>query len=170
MIRNFRDFSGGLLISLCLTLLAAAGCHRSTESRAGSLPASNEAIGWVKTSDIRTFQAVDLWKYIDGDAERYVKAGVQTVSTADYRFGNKFDTVADVYTMATPAGAKEIFESEPAGDAELIQLGDGGRLYSQSLVFRKGPFLVRITAYEDCVETQPALFDLGRGVERRLPR
>jgi Family of unknown function (DUF6599) len=168
VIRNFRNFSGGLLISLWLTLLGASACHRSQESRAVPFPASNEVVGWVRTGDIRTFQAADLWKYIDGDAERYMKAGVQTVSTADYRFRDKFDAVVDVYTMATLAGANEICESEPAGDAKLISLGDGARLYGQSLVLHKGPFLVRITAYEDSVETQPALLGLGRGIERRL--
>ncbi len=159
---------GGLLMSLCLALLAAGACNRRPESQSSAFPASNEIAGWERTGEIRTFQAADLWKYIDGEAERYLKAGVQTASTADYRFHGKFDAVVDIYTMGTVAGVNKLFESEPASGAKLVQLGDGARLYSESLVFRKGPYLVRITAYEDTAEMQPALLSLGRGVEKRL--
>ena len=99
-----------------------------------------------------------------------MKAGAQRVSTTDYRFQNKVDAVVDIYTMGNAEGARKIFESEPVGDAKPIQLGDDSRLYSQSLVFRKGAFLVRIVAYEESAETQQALLQLGRGIELRLAR
>jgi hypothetical protein len=120
--------------------------------------------------DIRTFEAADLWKYIDGEAERYLKAGVQRVFTADYRFQNTFDAVVDIYTMGSAEGAKKIFDSEPAGNAKPIQLGDGARLYSQSLVFRKGQYLVRIVAYQESAEMPQAIVALGRNIERRITR
>ena len=170
MIPNFTIFRSGLLIGLCLSLLGFAACHRSAENRAAPFPASNEAAGWVSTGQIRTFAAADLWKYIDGEAERYLKAGVETVSTADYRFRDKFDAVVDIYTMENAAGAEKIFESEPAANADAPRLGDSARLYSQSLVFRKGPYLVRITAYEDSPETKPALLGLARSIEQRLTK
>ena len=65
---------------------------------------------------------------------------------------------------------KKIFESEPAVDGKPIQLGDAARLYSQSLVFRKGAFLVRIVAFEESAETEQALLQLGHGIELRLAR
>jgi hypothetical protein len=161
-------FRSGLLMSLCLAFLGIAACHRSAENRAGPFPGSNEAAGWARTGNIRTFAAADLWKYIDGEAERYLKAGVKTVSTADYRFNDKFDAVVDIYTMENTAGAEKIFDSEPAANADAPHLGDSARLYSQSLVFRKGPYLVRITAYEDSAETKPAILELARSIEQRL--
>lgn len=169
MAKNLTIFRGAFLFSLCW-ILAAAACHRSQENRAALLPASNEIAGWVRTGDIRTFQAADLWKYIDGDAERYLKSGVRSVSTADYRFRDRVDATVDIYAMATPAGAREIFESEPIGDAKPIQLGDNARQYGQSLVLRKGLLFLRITAYQNSEETQPALLALGSGIERRLTR
>jgi hypothetical protein len=163
-------FRGGLLMSLCLAFLGGAACHRSAENRASLFPASNEAAGWVfaKTGNTRTFAAADLWKYIDGEAERYLKVGVETASTADYRFHDKFDAVVDIYTMGTAAAAEKIFESEPAANADAPHLGDSALLYSQSLFFRKGPYLVRITAYDDSAETKPALLGLARSIEQRL--
>ena len=172
MITRSTIFRGGLLISLCLAFLGIAACRRSVENRAAPFPASNEAAGWVfaKTGEIRTFAAADLWKYIDGEAERYLEAGVETVSTADYKFHDKFDAVVDIYTMGNVAGAEKIFDSEPAANADAPRLGDSAHLYSQSLVFRRGPYLVRITAYDDSAEIKPALLGLARSIEQRLAK
>ena len=166
MIGNSPIFRCALLVVLSLPV--ASGCNRPPKG--GVFPASNEVPGWVKTGDVRAFQAVDLWKYIDGEAERYLKAGVQTVSTADYRFQNKFDAVVDIYFMGSVAGVQSILASEPAAAAKPINLGDAARLYGQSLIFRKGLYLVRVTAYEESAETQPALLALGHGIEQRLTR
>jgi len=122
----------------------------------------------VRTGDIRTFEAADLWKYIDGEAERYVKAGVRRVSTSDYKFENRTDATVDIYTMKNAEGAEKIFRSEPAVAVKPIQLGDDARLFSQSLVFRKGAYLVRIVAFEESARTQQALLLLGQGIELLL--
>ena len=123
----------------CLAVLADAACSRHAGVPATPFPASNEVAGWVKTGDTRTFSATELWSYIDGDAERYVKAGVQsTASTADYNFQNTFDAVVDIYTMGDAKGARTILEGEPAGQAKSVQLGDSGRLYTGQPDFLQG--------------------------------
>jgi len=159
-----------LLVILGVALLLGASCQRQPGSQRSFFPASNEVAGWAKTGDIRTFEAADLWKYIDGEAERYLKAGVQRASTVDYKFRNKVDAVVDIYTMKNVESAEKIFNSEPAVDVKPIPLGDSARLSSQSLVFRKGASLVRIIAYEESAETQQALLQLGQGIELRLVR
>jgi len=92
------------------------------------------------------------------------------VSTADYKFQNQVEATADIYAMGNAEGAEKILESEPAVDAKPIQLGDAARLSSQSLIFRKGAYLVRIVAFEESTETPQALLQLGRGIELRLAR
>lgn len=158
---------GVLLVMLGVALLLYASCKRQPGERS-FFPASNEVAGWATTESIRTFEAADLWKYIDGDAERYLKAGVRRVSTTDCKFQNKVEAVVDIYTMGSAEGAEKIFKSEPAIGVNPIQLGDDARLSSQSLVFRKGAYLVRIIAYEESAETQQALLQLGHGIELRL--
>ena len=154
--------------AMCVVaLLGASACHRR-QSVAEAFPASNDVAGWTKTFDVRTFEAADLWKYIDGEAEKYLKAGVQRASTADYKFQNKLEAVVDIYTMSSANGAAQIFDSEPAADAKSVQLADGARLFSQSLVFRKGRYLVRIVSYEESDDAPQALVALGRGIEQRL--
>jgi len=161
---------GALMLMLGLAMLLDSSCKRQPGTGQSFFPASNEVAGWAKTGDIRTFEAADLWKYIDGEAERYLKAGVQRASTVDYKFRNKVDAVVDIYTMKNVESAEKIFNSEPAVDVKPIPLGDSARLSSQSLVFRKGASLVRIIAYEESAETQQALLQLGQGIELRLVR
>ena len=170
MMLNSKMIRGSLTIGLCVAFLGIAACHRRADNSSSPFPASNEAAGWARASngEIRTFAAADLWKYIDGEAERYLKADAKSVSTADYKFHDKSDAVVDIYTMGNAAGAAKILDSEPAANAETPRLGDAARLYSQSLVFRKGPYLVRITAYDDAPETKPALLALAQSIEQRL--
>jgi hypothetical protein len=156
-------------LGLFLAFVTLTGCTRSPAiSGASPFPTPNEAAEWTRTSDIRTFAAADLWKYIDGEAERYVSAGVQSASTADYRFRNEHDAVVDLYRMAEVAGAEKILASEPVNGGEVIRLGDSARLYAQSLIFCEGPYLVRITAFEESPEMKSALLTIGRAVEARL--
>lgn len=164
---SFRHVQVALL---CLALVATSACNRKPAGNATPFPDSNEVPGWAKTGDIRTFEAADLWQYIDGEAERYLKAGVQRASTADYKLQNKTDVVVDVYTMENPEGAAKIFESEPAGDAKAVELGDAARLYGQSLVFRKGTALVRIVAYEGSPDLPQAMLQLGQKIDKKLTK
>jgi hypothetical protein len=158
----------GILLLAILPLLA--GCQHYAASAMGFFPQSNEVAGWTKAPEIRTFCADQLFTYIDGDAEKYLKAGVLSTSTADYKYKNQTQVVVDVYTMTTPGGAKAIFESEPEIDAQTPALGDAARLFSQSLIFRKGPYLVRMVAYQESPQISQAMFDLGLALEKKLPR
>lgn len=156
-----------------LVLLAAAcvlaGCGPKTGSKPATLfPESNEVYGWSKTGETRTFEAADLWQYIDGDAEKYIQAGVKRTLTADYRYQDSTDAVADIYVMAAAEGAKRILDSENAANSRPAALGDAGRLYGASLVFRKGPHLVRLVAYKESPQVSKALEELARGIERKL--
>ena len=156
------------ITGLAALVAVGAGCKKSSANGSDFFPQTNEVSGWTNSGDTRTFAASELSNYIDGDAEKYLKAGVRSTSTADYKFSDRTQAVADIYTMSAADGAKSIFESEPAVGAASAPIGDAARLYSQSLVFRKGPYLVRIVAYQVSPQLQQALLDLGRGIEKKL--
>jgi len=133
-------------------------------------PESGDVHGWSKTGDTREFQAADLWKYVDGDAERYLRAGVRRTLTANYRYADAIDAVADIHQMEAPREAASIFESESAAGSRPVALGDAGRSYGQSLTFRQGPFFVRLTAYQDTPKTEQALVALAQAIAQRFPK
>jgi Pyruvate/2-oxoacid:ferredoxin oxidoreductase delta subunit len=135
-------------------------------------PESGAIPGWTKAGETRQFEAADLWEYVDGDAERYLRAGVRRTLAATYRYAGgavTMDAVADIYLMAAPPGAASIFESESSAGSRPAPLGDAGRSYGQSVTFRQGPFFVRLTAYQDAPRTEPALLSLAQAIAARLP-
>ena len=150
---------------MVMIFASATGCKKS---KVDPFPPSDTVSGWQKTSDTRIFAAKDLWQYIAGDAEQYISAGVVTTSTADYKYQGQLEAVVDVHTMSGPDGARKIFETGQSKDAKTVPLGDAGIAYAQSVVFRKGPYLVRIVAYESTPATPQALLILAHGVEAKL--
>jgi len=162
-------FSGESRIVLVIVavILAQACGSKPASAPATFFPETNEVPGWSK-GKTRTFEADRLWEYIDGDDGRYLQAGVLRTLATDYRYQEKVEAVADIYVMKTPEGARKIFDSESSVGSQPTQLGDAARLFQSSLVFRKGPYFVRLTAYQEAPEVGKALVELGRGVERRL--
>jgi hypothetical protein len=148
-----------------MAVVAGSGCKKNTSN---SLPASGEVSGWDKSSDTRVFAARDLWQYIDGDSEQYIQAGVVSTSTSDYKYQGKLEAGVDVYTMKSSDGARAILDKGRTKDAQIVQLGDGGLQFAQSVTFRKGDSLVRIVSYETAPGSSEALIALAHGVEAKL--
>jgi len=150
---------------LMAAFVAGSGCKKSMVD---VFPASGAVAGWEKTSETRVFAAKDLWQYIDGDSEQYIASGVVTTSTSDYKYQGQLEATVDVHTMSGPDGARKILESGLTRDARNIQLGDEAVQYAQSVIFRKGVYLVRIVAYESTPDSPQALLALAHGVEAKL--
>ena len=132
------------------------------------VPETGQAPEWTRTAEIRAFEAAKLWEYIDGDAEKYTRFGVERALTADYRYRDRVDAVADIYIMGNAEGARRVFESEPDQHSLSIGLGDAARLYGASLIFRKGRYVVRLVAYREAPEVANALTELGRAIESNI--
>jgi uncharacterized protein DUF6599 len=157
-----------LLVVAVLAIAASGSLDGCKKKGASPFPASGAVAGWEKASETRTFEPKDLWQYIDGDSEQYIQAGVVSTSTSDYKYKGQLEAVVDVYTMGGPDGAQTILERGQTKDAKTLSIGEEGLQYSQSVIFRKGPHLVRIVAYEANAETAQALSALAQGVEANL--
>ena len=163
---NFKSKS--ILAAVAIVVLVSVACTGCKKKNADLFPASGVIAGWEKTSETRTFAAKDLWQYIDGDADQYLSAGVVSTSTSDYKYQGQLEATVDVYTMKDAGGARTILEKGQSKDAQTVQLGDAGVAYAQSVIFRKGPALVRITAYEAAPNAHAALLTLAHGIEAKL--
>ncbi len=165
MIYRLKSFVVAAAVLCMVGAAAGTGCKKA---KVDPFPASGAIAGWQKTSDTRVFAAKDLWQYIDGDAEQYISAGVVSTSTSDYKYQGQLEAVVDVYTMGDAAGTGKILSTGQTKDAKTVQIGDAGIAYAQSVIFRKGPYLVRIVAYESTPDTPQALVALAHGVEAKL--
>jgi hypothetical protein len=157
-----------MFAAAAIAIVAAAVATGCKKRAIDPFPASGAVAGWEKTCDTRVFAAKDLWQYIDGDADQYTSAGVVSTATSDYKYQGQLEATVDVHTMGDAAGARKILEAGQTKDAKTVQLGDAGVEYAQSVIFRKGPYLVRIVAYESTPDTPQALLALAHGVEAKL--
>ena len=159
----------GILPAIMAVTLALPSGAQTSSNPAAIFPESNQPQGWAKSGETRTFPADRLSEYIDGDAEKYIQAGVQQTLTADYRLAAKSDAVADVFIMKTADGATKVFKSQAATGSQPTKVGEAaGRLYPGSLTFCKGPYFVRIIAFENTPAVQKALVTLGKAIAARL--
>lgn len=154
--------------AIFIAIIAVFNFSACKKQKVSPFPATGEIAGWQKTAETRVFQAKDLWQYIDGDSEQYIQAGVISTSTSDYNYQSRLEAVVDVHTMRDAAGASKILQTTQTGDAKTVSLGDSGVAYAQSVTFRKGPYLVRIVAYESYPDGPQALMALAHGVEGKL--
>jgi len=153
---------------MILALTLSLGCGPKSTPSGTYFPETGQVEGWSKSGETRVFPAARLFEYIDGDADRYLKAGVEQTLTSDYRYRDKIDAVVDVFAMKDAAGATQVFESQPAGGSKSLPVGDAARLYPGSLMLRKGRFFVRLVAYEDSPEVSQALVALARSIAARV--
>jgi hypothetical protein len=165
-VKKYRNKWTSIAISAAIiSLVICSACKKKTID---PFPASGVISGWQKTGQTRVFEARDLWQYIDGDSEQYIQAGVVSTTTSDYSYQSRLEAVVDVHTMGNPVGAQKILETGQSKDARAVQIGDAGIAYAQSVAFRKGPYLVRIVAYQALPDGQQALMALAHGVEAKL--
>ncbi|MGB9606696.1 MAG: DUF6599 family protein [Bryobacteraceae bacterium] len=151
---------------LCTILASCAACRRGASD---PFPSPAETPGWSKTRT-RTFQAADLWRYVDGDAERYLAAGIERTHTAGYRHNTGAEAVVDVHVMKDVAAARKIMASEAGAGSQPLEVGDEGRSYGPSITFRRHRCFVRLTLYEDSPALREDLVALARAVDQWLAR
>jgi hypothetical protein len=74
----------------------------------------------------------------------------------------------DIHVMATADGPRKIMDAESGAESQTVALGDAGRMYEASLIFRSDKYLVRAVAYKSSPKVGKALVELGRGIEKKL--
>ena len=165
----------GWMVLAVLTAWASAAGSAPTEAKttpepdplAGALDAV-EADGWSRVGAARSFDADNLWEFIDGDAERFVDAGCERMRTAEFRYRGRLDAVVEIYRMKDAEGARRILQSESASGTRPADVGGEGRIHDTGLTFRLGRDFARITAFEVMPDTKDALLALARALAGRL--
>ncbi len=148
-----------------VAVLATAALTASCTDRPSGFP---QVEGWTQSSEVRIYNADNLWEYINGAAVLFEEYGIRTCTTADLSSAETSVTV-DLYEMGSPLGAVGVFRREsPAGEANL----PGATLAAISPPYQalmvKGRTYAKVNVYEgEITESQGR--DLLEGLAAALP-
>lgn len=142
-------------VGLSLGLLACSGSEG--EGRGGATPDFPTVEGWSQVGEVLTYDADNLWEYINGAAELFVEFGVQTCRAADLVAGDVTVTV-DLYDMGTPLNAFGVYEREKPGDDIPVPGAAAGVVSApyQALLL-KGSTYVKVNTFEGELDEETGL-------------
>ena len=108
-----------------------------------------------------------LFDYIDGAAPLYLERHFRRLAAAELAVEGGGEVTADVYDMAAPENAASIFAAERSPSARPVPGFDAAAAGPMSLVFQRGRYYVKLTAFDGRGEA--ALPALARALAGRMP-
>jgi hypothetical protein len=111
------------------------------------------------------FYASDLYRYMDGGADIYLKYGLVAMAHREYKSAGVEMTV-DVFDMGGPVQAFGIYSSERSPEYHFIDIGAEGYSSESTLNFLQGRYYVRLSAFGD--GAAPALDNFARAISRSI--
>lgn len=120
---------------------------------------------WTPSPLIKAYQGDELYKYINGGAEVYLKAGMIKATVVSYQAErHKEPVVAETYCMKDRYGAQKVYLKHFSKGTAIPSLGDEAHYVKQILTVRKGAFYLRIYTYEKLKNEREILLAIARSV------
>jgi hypothetical protein len=111
------------------------------------------------------FFSSDLYRYMDGGADIYLKYGLLALAHRDYRIAG-VDMTADVFDMGSPLQAFGIYSAERSPEYHFISIGAEGYNSESTLNFLQGRYYVRLSAFGEGAAS--ALDNCARAISRNI--
>jgi hypothetical protein len=149
--------------SLLVIILAASAALAAEVADCGLVA------GWKQDEPSRTFQADNLFEYLDGDAEGYLIYGFVRLQNVTCKKGED-SIVVDISEMTDADAAYGLFAAHSDPHEPVVRLGMGGQILPRHASFAKGKFYVELAANpgEDYRRTlQAFVVELEKHVEGR---
>jgi hypothetical protein len=110
-------------------------------------PAPNCALvsGWTQSGPARSYEAGNLFEYMDGNAEGYLIYGFRSMKGITCRQG-EISFVIDVSDMSDADGAYGIFSADRDPAVPTDKFGMAGQVVPRRGMFAKGNYFVEIAA------------------------
>lgn len=157
----FRHLIKGLIVQVMLFCVACTVFHEA--------PAAETKDRWELKPGVRVYRDSELYKYIDGGAELYLKTGFRKAEIREFVSRNNPDPIeAEVYEMKDAGGAKTVYLKHKAQGEKLLKIGDEGRYYPGVLELRKGRYFVRIFSYGELKDERAIFTDIAGRVMKLL--
>ncbi len=158
-----------VLIGLGVIGVARAASLRDDRSLLLLLPTSDEIRPWVPDAPAQRAEGQDLFSLINGGAELFLRHGFERAAVQAYSHAGAGDIQVEIYMMATPDGATEVFRRKTGSGEFPLTIGDAGVSGEYYVIFRRGRFLVTVTAGDAAADAKAMVLRMARAVERRIP-
>jgi hypothetical protein len=117
--------------------------------------------------DIALYDGPGLFNYIDGAAPIFIERHFRKLSAAELVTADGSDFTCDLYDMSSPADAESIFSKERSATAKPAPGFAQGVAGPMSLVFQKGRYYVKLTAFD--AKAEAALPAVGQAIAGKIP-
>lgn len=127
--------------------------------------------GWKNAGRVESYVVANLYDKINGRSELFMSydvLGLVFVSVVRNETPDQFIDVY-LYDMKTVAGAFGIFSVERWPGSPSIDIGRGGSILDNDLLFWKGRYYVAVTISEDTPELRAARETIARRLATDLP-
>jgi hypothetical protein len=118
-----------------------------------------------KGGDAARFYSSDLYRYMDGGADIYLKYGLVALAHREYKRAGVEMTV-DVFDMGSPLEAFGMYSAERSPEYHFIDIGAEGYSSESTLNFLQRRYYVRLSAFGD--GAAPALDSFARAISRSI--
>jgi hypothetical protein len=113
------------------------------------------------------FYSADLYRYIDGGAEAYLRRGFVALVHREYKTG-ALELTIDVYDMGSPSGAAAVFAAERSPDSPAAAAGAEAFSGEGMLNFRQGRYYGKLLAFGDPAKSAPLLEKAARAIAAKI--
>jgi hypothetical protein len=123
---------------------AAEGMPKAAEM----LPSSGALPGWMLVGEPEEFPGEDLWKHINGAADRYLDYGCTSLAVAYYRLeGSESEIAVEIYRMEDELGSFGIYTLERPLEGPFLEVGAQGYQAGGELNFFGGPNYIKLQVF-----------------------
>lgn len=155
-----------MLLVLPILISCSKGGRQNTPLIDLSTALKDNIESFKLVSEVRAFNRGNLWEFIDGAAEQFLKYGYTQAATADYRSEN-FNLTTTIYGFSTPAGASGYYVNFKASEKDSVPVGAEGFIAPGVLAFYKDKWFVQIDYFDQDVPRE-LLIRFGRGIDQVL--
>jgi hypothetical protein len=118
-----------------------------------------------KGGDAARFYSSDLYRYMDGGADIYLKYGLVAMAHREYKSAG-VEMTADVFDMGGPLQAFGMYSAERSPEYHFVDIGAEGYSSESTLNFLQGRYYVRLSAFGDGAAA--ALDSFARAISRSI--
>jgi hypothetical protein len=150
----------GWMLGNGASLWAAGG-----EGKTYSFP---EMAGWKQSGEIQTFSRANLYDYINGGADLFLKYDFQELKVADYENHQKASVTIEIYRHKSPLHAFGIYSQERLSSANYLEVGVQGYGEKRVLNFLAADCYVKMSSVDVGPEEREVLLAFAKKVVENL--